>query len=63
MTVLTDRRWVGLVAWWLAGLTVLVLVVALVLVGLNADVVGAGWVGSYVLLAIAVLVYMRAPAV
>jgi len=45
------------VAWSLTGLTVLVLVAALVLAGLNAGRVGAGRVGLYVLLALAVLVY------
>jgi signal transduction histidine kinase len=60
MAVLAGRRWVGVVAWWLAGLTVLVLVAALMLVGRNADRVGAGRVGSYVLLAVAVLVYAGA---
>ncbi len=45
------------VAWLLAGLTVLALVAALVLVVLNASRVHAGRVGLYVLLAVAVLVY------
>jgi signal transduction histidine kinase len=44
-------------AWALAGATLLALVAALVLVGLNADRVGGGRVGSYVLLAVAVVVY------
>jgi signal transduction histidine kinase len=45
------------VAWLLAGLNVLALVAALVLVVLNAGRVGAGRVGLDVLLAVAVLVY------
>jgi signal transduction histidine kinase len=57
MAILTSRRWAGVVAWSLAGLTVLALVAALMLVGLNADRVGAGRTGLYVLLAVAVLVY------
>ena len=48
------------VAWLLAGLTVLALVAALVLVVLNAGQVDAGRVGLYVLLAVAVLVYAGA---
>jgi signal transduction histidine kinase len=44
-------------AWLLAGLTMLALVAALVLVVLNAGRVDAGRVGLYVLLAAAVLVY------
>jgi signal transduction histidine kinase len=57
MTLLAGRRWANVAAWSLAALTVLMLVAALVLLGLNADRVGAGRVGSYVLLAVAVLVY------
>jgi signal transduction histidine kinase len=57
MAIVAGRRWVGVAAWLLAGLTALMLVAALVLLGLNADRVGAGRVGTYVLLAIAVLVY------
>ena len=57
MAILAGRRWVGMAAWSLAGLPVLVLVAALVLLGLNAGRVGAGRVGIYVLLAVAVLVY------
>jgi signal transduction histidine kinase len=45
------------IAWLLAGLTVLALVAALVLVGLNASRVHSGRVGLYGLLAVAVLVY------
>jgi signal transduction histidine kinase len=45
------------IAWLLAGLTVLALVAALVVVGLNVGRVGAGRVGLYVILAVAVLVY------
>jgi signal transduction histidine kinase len=57
MTILAGRRWADVVVWSLASLMVLVLVAALVLLGLNADRVGAGRVGTYVLLAVAVLVY------
>jgi signal transduction histidine kinase len=45
------------VAWSLAAVTVLALVAALVLVGLNAGRVGGGRVGAYAFLAVAVLVY------
>jgi hypothetical protein len=44
-------------AWSLAGVTVLVLVAALVLAGLNAGRVGGGRVGAYAFLAVAVLAY------
>jgi hypothetical protein len=57
MAVLRDRRGVGVVAWLLAGFTVLVLVAALVLLGLNADRVGGDRVGAYVILVVAVVVY------
>jgi len=57
MAVLDGRRRVGVAAWSLAGLTVLVLVAALVLLGLNAGQVGMSRVGLYCVLAVAVAVY------
>jgi hypothetical protein len=58
-TVVIQAGWhrARVVAWLLAGLTVLALVAALVLDMLNAGRVGAGRAGLYVLLAVAVLVY------
>jgi signal transduction histidine kinase len=57
MTVLAGRRWVRVVAWSLAGFTVLVLVAALVLLGLNASRMAAGRIASYGIGAVAVVVY------
>ena len=57
VAILTDWYRTRVVAWSLASVTVLVLVAALVLVGLNAGRVGGGRVGAYAFLAVAVLVY------
>jgi hypothetical protein len=53
-----DRRRTRSVAWSLATLTLAVLVAALVLVGMNAALVGTFRVGSNALLALAVAVYV-----
>ena len=47
MTVLAGPRWVGVVTWSLAGFTVLVLVAALVLLGLDARVMVHRRIGLY----------------
>ena len=52
-----GRRQIGVAAWSLAGFTVLVLVAALVLVGLNAGRMAASKIGFYSILAVAVVVY------
>ena len=57
VAIQADWHRTRLVAWSLAGVTVLVLVAALVLVGLNAGRVGRGNVGANAFLAVAVLVY------
>ena len=57
MAILTNWYRTRVAAWSLVGVTVLVLVAALVLVGLNAGRVGGGRVGTYAFLAVAVLVY------
>ena len=57
MAVLVGLRWVRVAAWLLAGCTVLVLVAALVLLGLDARVMGAGWIAWYGASAVAVGVY------
>ena len=50
-------RWLRVVAWWLAGLTTLVLVAALVLLGLDVPVLDTGRVAIYVVCDLAVAVY------
>jgi hypothetical protein len=57
MTVLAGRRWAGVVTWPLAGLTVLVLVAALVLHGLDGGRMAASRIGLYCAGAAAVVVY------
>ena len=57
MAVLAGRRWVRVVAWSLTGLTLLMLIAALVLLGLDARVMDAGGVVFYVVCALAVAVY------
>ena len=57
MTVLDGRRPMRVVAWPVTGLTVLVLVAALVLVGLDAGRMAAGRIAIYGVLAVAVVVY------
>jgi hypothetical protein len=47
MAVLAGRRWVRVVAWSLTGLTLLMLIAALVLLGLDARVMDAGRVVFY----------------
>ncbi len=57
MTVLAGRHWARLASWSLPGLTLLVLVATLVLLGLNAAVMDVGRVVFYILAAIAVALY------
>jgi hypothetical protein len=45
MTVLARRRWAGVVTWSLTGFTVLVLVAALVLLGLDGSRMAASRIG------------------
>jgi len=54
MAVLTGRLRVQVASWSLAGLAGLALVAALVLLGLNGSVMGAGRIGVYAVLALAV---------
>jgi signal transduction histidine kinase len=56
MAGLVGWRWLRVVAWSLAGLTALVLAAALVLLGLDVPVMGAGRVAVYVVCALAVAV-------
>jgi hypothetical protein len=56
MAGLAGWRWLRVVAWSLAGLTALVLVAALVLLGLDVPVLDAGRVAVYVVSALAVAV-------
>ena len=57
MAVLAGRRRAQAASWALTGLTVLLLVAALVLTGLNGGHLTAGQVGTYVLLAPTVGLY------
>jgi signal transduction histidine kinase len=57
MTVVARRRWVGVVTWSLTGFTVLVLVAALVLLGLDGSRMAAIRIGLYGAAAVAVVVY------
>jgi hypothetical protein len=57
MTVLARRRWAGVVTWSLTGFTVLVLVAALVLLGLDGSRMAASRIGLYCAGAAAVVVY------
>jgi signal transduction histidine kinase len=56
MAGLAGWRWLRVVAWSLAGLTALVLAAALVLLGLDVPVMGAGRVAVYAVGALAVAV-------
>jgi len=56
MAGLAGWRWPRVVAWWVAGLTALVLAAALVLLGLDMPVLGAGRVAVYAVCALAVAV-------
>jgi hypothetical protein len=57
MTALARRRWVGVVTWSLTGFTVLVLVAALVLLGLDGSWTAAARIGLYGAASVAVVVY------
>ena len=57
MTVLACRPRARVVAWSLPGLTLLVVVATLVLLGLDARVMDAGRIAFYALGAIAVAIY------
>jgi len=58
MTVLAGPRWIGVVTWPLAGFTVLVLVAALVLLGLDgSSTSAAARIGLYCAAAVAVVIY------
>ena len=58
MTVLAGPRWVGVVTWPLAGFTLLVLVAALVLLGLDGSSTSAvARIGLYCAAAVAVVIY------
>jgi signal transduction histidine kinase len=57
MATVAGRRWVGVAAWLLAGLTALLLVAALVLLGLDTSRMTGGRIAFYGIAAVAVIVY------
>jgi len=57
MTVVADRCWARVAAWSLAGLTLLTLIAALVLLVLNGRAMSGGSVAGYGISAVAVAVY------
>jgi hypothetical protein len=58
MTVVAGRCWARVAAWSFAGLALLTLIAALVLLVLNGRAMGGGGVVSYGISAVAVVVYV-----
>jgi len=57
MAGLAGSRWLHVAAWWLAGLTTLMLAAALMLLGFDVPVIDASRVAFYAVCALAVVVY------